>query len=101
MDGCWRGGGGWVWLCRLLCRVGVVEELVLGVGGVFGGLGGPWCWTGEVHTSQCSALELGWESVWRKAGSISSGSVGTMWHRCSEGGHPERRAGGRCVVLIA
>ena len=63
MDGCWRGGGGWFWLCRLLCRVGVVEELVLGVGGVFGGLGGPWCWTGEVHTSQCSALQLGWESV--------------------------------------
>ena len=53
---CGQGvGGWWLRLCRLLYCMGVVVELVLGVGGVFGGLVGPWCWAGEFHTSQCSA----------------------------------------------
>ena len=46
MDGCWRVVGGgwlWLWLRRLLFLMGVVVELVLGVGGVLGGLVGPWC----------------------------------------------------------
>jgi hypothetical protein len=64
MDGCWQGvGGWWLRLCRLLYCMGVVVELVLGVGGVFGGLVGPWCWAGEFHTSQCSAFQSGWESA--------------------------------------
>ena len=60
LAGCW-----WLRLCRLLYCMGVVVELelVLGVGGVFGGLVGPWCWAGEFHTSQCSAFQSGWESA--------------------------------------
>ena len=42
---------------------GVAVGLVLGVGGVFGILVGPWCWAGEFHTSQCSAFQSGWESA--------------------------------------
>ena len=41
MDGCWRVVGGWrLRLRRLLFLMGVVVELVLGIGGVFGGLVG-------------------------------------------------------------
>ena len=66
MDGCWQGVGGWLLrlrLCRLLYFMGVVVELVLGVGGVFEGLVGPWGWAREFHTSQCSAFQSGWESA--------------------------------------
>ena len=41
MDGCWRVVGGWrLRLRRLLFLMGVVMELVLGIGGGFGGLVG-------------------------------------------------------------
>ena len=51
MVDCWLVGCdwrrlGWRWL------MGVVVELLLGVGGVAGGLVGPWCGMGECHTSQ-------------------------------------------------
>ena len=57
---------GWLWLVLV-----VSAAMSRGGGGGVGvgrwwrvwGLGGPWCWTGEVHTSQCSALQSGWESV--------------------------------------
>ena len=84
MDGCWQVFEGW-WLRwrRLLFRMGVEVGLVLGVCGVVGRLVGSWGWAGEFHTSQCSAFQSGGESAWGKAGSMSSGSAGTIWHRCS------------------
>ena len=45
MDDCWQGVGGWLLrlrLCRLLYCMGVVVELVLGVGGMMVGVIG-WC----------------------------------------------------------
>ena len=64
MGGCWRVVGGWrLRLRRLLFLMGVVVELLLGVGGVFGGLVGLRCCAGEFYTSQCRAFQSGWESA--------------------------------------
>ena len=84
IDGCWQFvEGWWLRLRRLLVWMGMAVGLVVGVCGVVGELVGLWGWAGEFHTSQCSACQSGVESAWGKAGSRSSGSVGTIWHRCS------------------
>ena len=49
--------------------MGVVVELLLGVGGFVD----PWCWMGECHTAQCSACQSCWEGACWKTGSMSSG----------------------------
>ena len=63
VDG-WLLAGCWLRLRRLLFRMGVAVGLWLGVCGVVGRLVGPWCWAGELNTSQCSAFQSGWESAW-------------------------------------
>jgi len=72
--------------------MGVVVELLLGVGGVAGGFVGPWCWMGECHTSQCSACLSCWEGACGKAGSVSSGCLDVWWQWCGGGA---LRAGGQ------
>ena len=62
--GCWQVvGGWWLWLRRLLFRVGVAVRVAVGVGGVAGWFVGSWGRVGEFHTSQWSAFQSGWDSV--------------------------------------
>ena len=86
IDGCWElVGGWWLRLRRLFGGTRVVVGLGVGCGDVVGGFVGSWGWAGEYHTSRCSAFQSDVESAWGMAGSMSSGSVGIIWHRCSGG----------------
>ena len=80
--------------------MGVVVELLLGVGGVAGGLVGPWCWMGECHTSQCSACQSCWGGgAWEDRVNVfwvSRCAVAVVWWRGSAG----RWTGWVCVVLV-